>query len=209
MHRSIALIVLCILPLGCATHTSLQHTPAAIADAGLNRAPIARPTKGDPAAEGYQANVCHVGPVIVAGQPTQATLERLAKEGCTLVVNVRTPQEMADRQRVPFDEAAVLKNLNIEYVFIPLGGPNKEFPYTPEATDQFAAALARHNSGPVLLHCQVGWRATNLWTAYLIRTRDVPPAEAIADGQQMVMDTPPFETLAGIRPEYVPAPKQE
>ncbi|MBX3379603.1 MAG: dual specificity protein phosphatase family protein [Phycisphaeraceae bacterium] len=190
----------------CATTGRIAHTPESVATAGLNTAPIEQPVKMDADAEGYTANAFRVGPVIVAGQPTEATLQRLAKDGCTLVVNIRTPEEMNDRQRVPFDEAETLKRLNIEYVFIPLGGPNREFAYTTDATDKFAAALARHQSGPVLLHCQVGYRATHLWAAYLVRTRGMTPDEAIAIGSQMVMSPQPFDGLAGLKSEYLPVP---
>lgn len=201
--RSIHFVV--VLTLGACASQPIAHSPASMASKGLNAAPIAQPVELNAANEGYTANAYRVGQVIVAGQPTEATLEKLAKEGCTLVVNIRTPGEMNDRQRVPFDEAETLKRLNIEYVFIPLGGPKKEYPYTTEATDKFAAALARHNSGPVLLHCQVGYRATHLWTAYLIRTKGLSPDEAFAIGSQMVMSEQPFEGLAGLKPQYVGA----
>jgi len=198
--------VLALALAACATSDHIARTPEPIASAGLNKAPIEQPVKLDADAEGYTANAFRVGPVTVAGQPTEATLEKLAKEGCTLVVNIRTPEEMNDRKRVPFDEAETLKRLNIEYVFIPLGGPNKEFAYTPEATDKFAAALARHNSGPVLLHCQVGYRASHLWAAYLVRTRGMTPDGAFALGSKMVMNEQPFENLAGLKVEYLPKP---
>jgi len=201
-------VALTALVSGCAAQNRIAHTPEPIASAGLNKAPIEQPVKMDADAQGYTANAFRVGQVIVAGQPTEATLEKLSKEGCTLVVNIRTPEEMNDRKRVPFDEAETLKRLNIEYVFIPLGGPNKEFPYTPEATDKFAAALARHNSGPVLLHCQVGYRASHLWAAYLVRTRGMTPDDAFALGSKMVMNEQPFENLAGLKVEYLPKPAE-
>ncbi|MGH7244833.1 MAG: fused DSP-PTPase phosphatase/NAD kinase-like protein [Phycisphaerales bacterium] len=191
----------------CSTSGRIAHTDASVASAGLNKAPIEQPVELNAEVEGYNAHAYRVGPVIVAGQPTEATLEKLAKEGCTLVVNIRTPEEMNDRKRVPFDEAETLKRLNVEYVFIPLGGATKDqYPYTTEATDKFAAALARHESGPVLLHCQVGFRASHLWAAYLVRTRGMSPDNAFALGSKMVMNGQPFENLAGLKVEYVAPP---
>ncbi|MBX3388083.1 MAG: hypothetical protein KF691_01365 [Phycisphaeraceae bacterium] len=197
--------ILVAATLGACASDRIGHSPNSVASSGLNAAPVAQPVELNAADEGYTANAYRVGPVIVAGQPKEATLEKLAKDGCPLVVNIRTPEEMNDRQRVPFDEAETLKRLNVEYVFIPLGGPKKEYPYTTEATDKFAEALSRHNSGPVLLHCQVGYRATHLWTAYLVRTKGLSPEEAVAIGSQMVMGEQPFEGLAGVKAQYVGA----
>ena len=91
------------------------------------------------------------------------------------VVNLRMPEEMA---RVGFDEAALAKELGINYVHIPMRG-TPENPYGPKQLDTFAAAMAAAD-GKVLLHCTVAWRASHLWAAYLIRERQVPVATALA-----------------------------
>jgi hypothetical protein len=46
----------------------------------------------------------------------------LAARRVTAVVNLRTPREMGSREVAPFDDAALLAELGIEYVWIPLGG---------------------------------------------------------------------------------------
>ncbi len=185
---------------------AMAHTDPAVASAGLNKTPIEKAAKLDADKEGYKANAFRVGPFLITGQPTQETLEKLGAEGCTLVVNIRTPAEMDDRKRTPFDETEVLKRLNIEYITIPLGGPNNAFPYTPEAVDKFAAALARHEKGPVLLHCQVAWRASHLWVAYLIRTRAMDPNAAFEFGKDLLVSEQLFEALAGIKANYAARP---
>lgn len=194
----------CVVVLAVAAGCATQSKPAAKAPAsGLNRAPIEWPQKTEHV-DGFQQPVYRAGPVLVAGQPTEAALERLTKqEGVTLVVNLRTPEEMANRERIPFDEPAVMQRLGVEYVFIPLGGPN-DFPYTPEAVDRFAEALARHDTGTVLLHCAVGWRASHMWAAYLTRCRGLSPDEAYGYAKAMVLSDTPFEGLAGVKATFVP-----
>jgi uncharacterized protein (TIGR01244 family) len=128
----------------------------------------------------FQAVIADTGPVYVSGQPSEAALRDLASRGVKTVVNLRTQREVDNRQQVPFDEAALLKELGMTYVHIPLGGPDT--PYTPEAVEKFAAALDT-TDGKVLLHCTVGWRASHMWAAYLVKHKGVTEAEAIKHAQ--------------------------
>jgi uncharacterized protein (TIGR01244 family) len=138
---------------------------------------------------GFQSRIFHEGRVFIAGQPDEDALRALPSRGVTVVVNLRTPEEMENRERIPFDEAAVLDELDIEYVWIPLGGD--EHPYTPEAITIFIDALERHE-GPVLLHCTVAWRASHLWAAYLVEEHGFPVSEAYARGEAMGIGRSPF-----------------
>lgn len=88
---------------------------------------------------GFQGMIADTGPAYVSGQPSEEALRKLAAEGVKTVINLRTQQEMDNRKQVPFDEAAVAKELGINYVHVPLGGPNT--PYTPEAVEMVAAAI--------------------------------------------------------------------
>ncbi|MBI4915293.1 MAG: protein tyrosine phosphatase family protein [Acidobacteria bacterium] len=144
--------------------------------------------------EGFERTICRDGRVFIAGQPTEAALERLKGLGVTAVVNLRTPKEMADRAQVPYDEAAAAARLGLEYVHIPLGGA--DFPYTPEAVDRFAAVLVAH-PGPVLLHCTVAWRASYMWAAYLIRHGGLDLDAALARGRAIGISQDPLEGLLG------------
>jgi hypothetical protein len=73
----------------------------------------------------FQAMIADAGPLYIAGQPTEAAFrEMVTKEGIKTIINLRTQQEMDNRRQVPFDEAAVAKELGINYVHIPLGGPD-------------------------------------------------------------------------------------
>src|SRR6188508_1593567 len=136
--------------------------------------PVPNPVTLDPAGL-FQAKFVSVGDdMFIGGQPTEKALRELRAKGVTTVVNLRMPEEMA---RVGFDEAALVKELGMKYVYIPMRG-TADNPYGPKQLDTFAAAMAAAD-GKVLLHCTIAWRASHLWAAYLIRERKVPVATAL------------------------------
>ena len=149
----------------------------------------------------FQAKFVSVGDdMFIAGQPTERALRELRAKGVTTVVNLRMPEEMA---RVGFDEDALVKELGIKYVYIPMRG-TADHPYGPKELDTFAAAMASAD-GKVLLHCTIAWRASHLWAAYLIRERKVPVADALShtrminlmDDMRMGGDQQPLEGFLG------------
>jgi uncharacterized protein (TIGR01244 family) len=142
--------------------------------------------------EGVERNLYLDGRVYLGGQPSEDALERFKELGVTAVVNLRTPGEMEDRERVPFDEASAVEGVGLEYVWIPLGGD--DHPYTPAAVDRFAEVMQEHQD-PVLVHCTMGWRAAYLWVAYLIREHGYELDEALARGEAIAIDPPPLEGL--------------
>ena len=117
--------------------------------------------------------------VFVTGQPTARALSELKAQGVTTVVNLRTPEEMT--RNVPFDEPALVKELGMRYVFLPVRG-TAEYPYAPATLAQFAEAVRTAN-GKVLLHCTVAWRASHLWAAYLIKDRGIAIESALANAR--------------------------
>ncbi len=124
----------------------------------------------------------------IGGQPTEKALRELKAKGVTTVVNLRMPSEMA---QIGFDEAALLKELGITYVHIPMRG-SPENPYGPKELDRFAETMAT-TQGKVLLHCTVAWRASHLWGAYLIRDRKVPVDAALSQTRKInLRDEAPF-----------------
>ena len=171
-------------------------------------APVALDTRGQ-----FEEKFARVGDdMFISGQPTERALRDLREQGVTTVVNLRTPEEMS--KRVPFDEAALVKTLGMQYVYIPVRG-NAEFPYSPEALKSFAAAMTGAK-GKVLLHCTVAWRASHMWAAYLIQYRDVPVATALQqarminlmDDMRMDGDTQPVEAFLGRAVPEVGHPKK-
>ena len=171
-------------------------------------APVVLETKGL-----FQDKFASVGSdVFISGQPTERALRDLRAQGVTTVVNLRTPEEMT--KRVPFDEAALVKELGMEYVYLPMRGTS-EFPYSPAAVKSFASAMT-NAKGKVLLHCTIAWRASHLWAAYLIQYRDVPVATALQqarminlmDDMRMDEDKQPVEAFLGRSLPEVGHPKR-
>ena len=151
------------------------------------RGPVPAPVLQDPIGL-FQEKYATIGDdVFIGGQPTEKALRELKARGVTTVVNLRMPQEMA---RVGFDEAALLSELGINYVHLPLNGLSNA--YAPAALDQFASVM-ESAKGKVLLHCTVAWRASHLWGAYLIRERKMPVAEALTQTRAInLRDDRPF-----------------
>ena len=126
----------------------------------------------------FQAKIAKVGDdIFVGGQPTEKALREMRAQGVTTVVNLRTPPEMT--RSVKFDEPALVAQLGMKYVYLPVRG-DTAYPYSPETVTKFNQAV-RESKGKVLLHCTVGWRASHLWAAYLIEERGVPLEEALAN----------------------------
>jgi uncharacterized protein (TIGR01244 family) len=138
--------------------------------------------------------------MFIGGQPTEKALKELQAKGVRTVINLRMPEEMS---RVSFDESALVKELGMKYVHIPMRGTATN-PYGPKQLDDFVAALNAAD-GKVLLHCTVAWRASHLWAAYLIRERHVPVETALAqtrrinlmDDMRMGGDQQPLEGFLG------------
>jgi uncharacterized protein (TIGR01244 family) len=153
-------------------------------EAGPVPDPVVLPSEGL-----FQTRLATVGDeLFIAGQPTEAALRDLRTKGVTTVINLRMPEEMA---KVGFDEAAVVKELGLTYVRIPMRG-TKENPYGPAELARFATALASAR-GKVLLHCTVAWRASHLWAAHLIQNRKVPVSTALGQARAInLRDDQPF-----------------
>ena len=173
---------------------------------------VPSPVVLDPKGE-FQDKFAKVGDdVFISGQPTEQALRDLAAQGVKTVVNLRTPPEMATR--VPFDEKALVAELGMKYVYLPMRG-NAEYPYSPDDLKDFGKAM-QETKGKLLLHCTVAWRASHMWAAYLIQYRDLPVATALEqarkinlmDDMRMDGERQPVEDLLGRRLEEIKHGKQ-
>ena len=141
--------------------------------------------------EGFRDVFVQVAPnVFVAGQPTPEGLARAQKMGVKSIVNLRNKAEMSDPEVVSFDEAATVRSLEMTYLHLPSGGP--EAPYSKELLEEFATILD-HAKSPILLHCGSAYRATHMWTAYLIKHQGWSAQQAINVARQINFGTIPLE----------------
>ncbi len=169
-----------------------QETAAeSIVDIGIEGDGLPRELNGF---DGEIRGLWRDGRVLIGGQPDESAFDRFQEMGVTVVVSLRSTSEMDDRERIPFDEAALVESLGMEYVHIPLGGD--DHPYTPQAVDRLSDVLERHD-GPVLIHCTVAWRASHMWAAYLVREQGFSLEDAMARGEAMAIGDLPVEGLLG------------
>jgi len=186
MHRSIQATGVVVVWVCLVMAAGIVQAQSVIGAKGPAPAPVVLDPTGL-----FQEKYATVGDdLFIGGQPTEQALRDLKAKGVTTVVNLRMPEEMT---RVTFDEAALLKELGITYVHIPLNGRD-ETAYAPAALDRFASVMASAK-GKVLLHCTVAWRASHMWGAYLIRERQVPVTEALTQVRSInLRDDRPFGT---------------
>jgi protein tyrosine phosphatase (PTP) superfamily phosphohydrolase (DUF442 family) len=130
--------------------------------------------------------------VIIAGQPTEQEIRSLKSRGILHVFNLRSLEEM---KSLNFDEPALLKELGIEYVNVPVSGDL--YPYRTEVLDAFAS-LMEANKDTVLLHCRSGGRARWLYAAYEIKYLKRTPDDVIRSLESIKAWPLPVEQLTGI-----------
>ena len=139
---------------------------------------------------GFREMLFEIGSLYISGQPDEKSFSKLKDFGITTVINLRTQAEMDNRDSIPFDEKEVVLSLGMDYVHIPLGGP--ENPYNKEALDKFTKAY-EGASGNVLLHCTVAYRASHMWAAYLIKYKKYSPERAIEHAKEINFGELPLE----------------
>ena len=84
-----------------------------------------------------------------AGQPDQAALEAIAKEGFVAVIDLRGAEENRG-----LDEKTVVESLGMRYVSLPIATTDAMTYATANSLDAILAEI----DGPVLLHCASGNR---------------------------------------------------
>ncbi len=143
-------------------------------------------------ATGFKEVLVETDNLLISGQPDSASFEKLKQQGVTTIINLRTAREMDNRNLVPFDEKEVVENLGMNYIHIPLGGPDN--PYTKQVLNTFADSLA-NAKGKVLLHCTVAGRASHMFAAYLIEYKGFSPQKAIEYAKAVNFGDLPIEGL--------------
>jgi uncharacterized protein (TIGR01244 family) len=158
------------------TGLSLVISCAPSENAGPQRAGIEMPDTVPGRKDLYQAGRFYFG-----GQPDEELLHWMAKDGVEVVINLRTDKEMDTHTKEKFDEVALVGELGMTYLQLPMGGTTG---YTPATVDTFAQVLGEHD-GKILIHCRSAGRVSYLWVAYLIRHRGFSVDEAIAIGKKI------------------------
>ncbi len=134
-------------------------------------------TTATPVADwGGVKNLSHDSGVYFGGQPTADAFGTAQKMGVKVVDKLRSDPEIA---AMDFDEAALVEQLGMKYVAIPITSET----FGPADTDALKEVLSG-TSGPVLIHCGSSNRVGALWAMYLHRHRGVALDDAIALGRK-------------------------
>ena len=154
----------------------------------VSQEPIAEgaPVQG---AKGYH----RAGRLIVGGQPDRHSLDTLAEDGVTHIINLRSNAEMATAEARWFVPRA--QRLGMHYTHIPLGGKDG---YEPADVQAFRDALAACD-GTVLVMCASGGRARTMWTAYLVEDKGYSLDSARAIERTLGGEPTGLEQLLGHR----------
>lgn len=144
--------------------------------------------RGEPVRSGDQPKVVDArlslaaeprdGRVIVMGQPSEAQLRAFAEDGGRTVINLRTQREI---EAMDFDQSALMDELGLRYVWMPMGGSQLDL----AKVEEFGDALGFDDEQAVLLHCASGGRASGMWAAHLAVNEGVDDMTAVARGQRV------------------------
>jgi len=128
---------------------------------------------------------------VTGGQPTPEHLGALRKAGCEVVVDNRDSMEPR-----PFDEAASVKQLGMEYVNLPI----VHGAVTTTTMAKFHALLRKLTGRRALLHCSSGNRTAAGMIPYFMIDQGMNEEEAVDTAMRMGLRS---AELVQIALEYV------
>ncbi len=159
---------------------------------------VEKPVLIDSAVYLYEA-----GDIYLSGQPDKVALDKLAREGVSLVINIRTQEEIEFHNSQLFNEQEYVEGLNMGYVNIPVGG---DAGFTDEAVAAVAKGIGQ-TDGKVLLHCRTAGRATLVFMAWLINYQKFSVRESFEFGKAARFSFP-LEDLLGYPLKMKPGRKK-
>jgi len=121
------------------------------------------------------ANACQIFPnVLTGGQPTAEQLTALKAAGGDMVLDLRDPMEAR-----PVDEAALVRELGMEYVNIPVRAGSLD----DKTLEHILLVLRRAGNRTVFFHCGSGSRVGGALIPYFILDQGMAEEDAV--GQAM------------------------
>lgn len=131
------------------------------------------------------------GPLWLAGQPSPAALDELARRGVRHVVNMRHSSEP-----IGYDERAAVEALGMSYEHRPWNG-------AAQLTDQVFAdyrAIFSRAAEPTLVHCGSANRVGAVWIAWRALDGGLELEQAVAEARRVGLSSAEYEATAR---EYV------
>ncbi|HYW02472.1 MAG TPA: protein tyrosine phosphatase family protein [Gammaproteobacteria bacterium] len=117
---------------------------------------------------------CHG--VCTGGQPTRESLEEARQKGFRTIVNLRPEGEFTD-----FDQAAVVRELGMEYIVIPVAGARD---LNAENARRLHEILSDPDRCPALVHCGSGNRVGALFALRACLHEGCTPDESLQRGRE-------------------------
>ncbi len=130
--------------------------------------------------------------VWIGGQPTEQDFKQLNVDSIDAVINTRTATEV---EQLNFNESKLTSELGLTYDLLEVG---KGHPYSPAKLAEFNTLMQSKSDQNILLHCRSGNRATQLYTAWLIKYQgqsEKQALEAIGSSEKQLNEA--VKTLLG------------
>jgi protein tyrosine phosphatase (PTP) superfamily phosphohydrolase (DUF442 family) len=123
------------------------------------------------------ANACQIMPnMVTGGQPTAAQLKALKEAGGAIVLDLRDPMEPR-----PVDEAALVRELGMEYINIPVRAGSLDDTTLAHILD----VLRRTGDRTVFFHCGSGSRVGGALIPYFILDQGMEEEDAVAQAMRV------------------------
>jgi protein tyrosine phosphatase (PTP) superfamily phosphohydrolase (DUF442 family) len=117
------------------------------------------------------ANACQILPnLVTGGQPSEQQLRALKEAGGSIVLDVRDPMEPR-----PIDEPALVTQLGMEYVNIPIAGGSLD----DSILDRILAVLRTAHGRTVFFHCGSGNRVGGALIPYFMLDQGMEEQDAV------------------------------
>ena len=136
---------------------------------------------------GNTKNVHACGSLFLAGQPTQTDISVLKSEGIQRVITLRTEGE------VDWDEEAAVLEAGMEFIHIPIGGPES---LNAETFAGLRKLLGEAQEHPTLLHCGSANRVGAVWLAHRVLDEGVDLETATKEAKLVGLRSAALESKA-------------
>jgi cytochrome c peroxidase len=127
--------------------------------------------------------------IFFGGQPPKEDLARYASKGVKMVINLRTPDEMA---KSGIDEKQEAEAAGMSYLNVPFGAQ----PPADADLSRIFDLLDDAGHQPVLLHCASSNRVGYVWSLYQNRRKGLGGEAALEEGKRAGLRAPALEKLA-------------
>ncbi len=128
------------------------------------------------------ANACQATPTMVTGgQPSAEQLQAFKAAGGAVVLDIRDPMEPR-----PFNEAAKMKELGLEYVVVPVVAGQTD----DSVLERILAIVRKHKDRPMLFHCGSGNRVGGALIPYFMLDLGMEEDDAIAQAMRIGLRSP-------------------